>query len=66
MLFGGNLQRLVGTKMGIKTQFFHASATARKKRNRILSLDDDTGNKITNEQGLRDVTQHYFVNIFQK
>jgi hypothetical protein len=48
------------------TKIFHASATARKKVNRILSLDDDAGNKVTNEQDLRDVARHYFVNIFQK
>ena len=46
------------------TKFFHASATVRKKVNRITSLDDDVGNKITNEQGLRDVARQYFVNIF--
>jgi len=48
------------------TKFFHASATARKKVNRIISLDDDAGNKVTNEQGLRDVAKQYFANIFQK
>jgi len=46
--------------------FFHASATARKKVNRITSLDDDAGNKITDEQGMQDVARHYFVNIFQQ
>jgi hypothetical protein len=30
------------------TNFLHASASARKKVNRIVSLDDDAGNKITN------------------
>lgn len=29
------------------TKFFHASVTARKKVNRILSLEDDQGVKIT-------------------
>ena len=48
------------------TKFFHASATARKKVNRINSLDDDAGNKITDETGLREVARNYFVNIFQK
>jgi len=48
------------------TQKFHASATTRKKVNRILSLDDDNGSKITNEQGLREVARQYFVDIFQK
>jgi len=48
------------------TKFFHASATVRKKVNRITSLDDDASNKITNEAGLREVARNYFVNIFQK
>ena len=48
------------------TNFFHASATTWKKVNRITSLDDDAGNKITDENGLREVAHHYFVNIFQK
>jgi len=47
------------------TKQFHASATACKKVNRISSLEDDIRNKITNEQGLRDVARNYFVNIFQ-
>jgi len=48
------------------TKKIHASASARKKVNRIISLDDDAGNKITNAHGLCDVAQHYFVNIFQQ
>jgi hypothetical protein len=48
------------------TKFFHASATARKKVNRITSLDDDVGNKVTNEHGMQEVARQYFVNIFQQ
>jgi len=48
------------------TKFFHASATARKKVNRITSLDDGAGNKITNEQDMQEVARQYFVNIFQQ
>jgi len=48
------------------TKKFHASASAWKKVNHIIFLDDDAGNKITDEQGLRDVAQHYFLNIFQQ
>ena len=49
-----------------KHKIFHASVTTLKKVNRINSLDDDVGNKITDENGLRDVARQYFVNIFQK
>jgi len=48
------------------TKFFHASAIARKKINRIISLDDDADNKITSEQGMQDVARQYFANIFQQ
>ena len=44
----------------------YALATARKKVYRIISLEDDAGNKITDEQGLHDVAKNYFVYIFQK
>jgi len=63
---GDNVLRLTGIKMGIETHKFHASATSRKKVNCILPLDDDNGNKITNEQGLHEVARQYFVDIFQK
>jgi len=33
------------------TKFFHASATSRRKVSRITSLNDDAGNKITDEVG---------------
>ena len=48
------------------TNFFHASASARKKVNRILSLDDNDGNKVTDSQGMREVAKNYFVDLFQK
>jgi len=44
MPIGVNAPRLIGTGMEIATQFFHASATARKKVNHIISLDNDAGN----------------------
>ena len=48
------------------TKFFPASATARKKVNRITFLEDDAGNKFTNEQDMQDMARQYFVNIFQQ
>jgi hypothetical protein len=47
------------------TKFFHASATARKKANRILSLEDDNGIKVTNNDDLCFVAKNYFADIFQ-
>jgi hypothetical protein len=48
------------------TKFFHASASARKKVNRILSLEDNEGNKITDSQGMQTTAKDYFVELFQK
>jgi len=36
----------------LNTKFFHASATTRKKRNWILPLENDVGDKISDEQGM--------------
>jgi hypothetical protein len=47
------------------TKFFHASATTRKKANRILSLEDDNGIKVTNSNVLCSVAKNYFSDIFQ-
>jgi hypothetical protein len=48
------------------TIFFHASASARKKVNDILSLDDNDGNKVTDSQRMQLVAKNYFVDLFQK
>jgi hypothetical protein len=48
------------------TKFFHASATARKKVNRILSLEDDQGLKFTESNGMCVVAKNYFLDLFQK
>jgi hypothetical protein len=48
------------------TKFSHASATARKKANRILSLEDDNGTKVTNSDALCSVAKNYFSDIFQQ
>lgn len=48
------------------TKFFHASATARKKVNKIVSLEDDEGNKVTNDLGMRDLAKNYFLQLFQQ
>jgi len=50
----------------LNTKFFHASTTARKKVNHILSLEDDSGCKISDSRGMCNVAKNYFLNLFQK
>lgn len=47
------------------SKFFHASATARKKRNKICRLKDDNGAWVESQQGLCDIAYNYFSNIYQ-
>lgn len=48
------------------TKLFHASSTARKKVNRILSLEDHSGNKVSDSKGMCDIAKQYFLDLFQK
>lgn len=48
------------------TKYFHASATARKKVNKILSLETDHGVIVTDSAGMSDVARNYFVDLFQQ
>jgi hypothetical protein len=48
------------------TKFFHASATARKKANRITSLEDSSGNKVSSSTGMSEIAKNYFSELFQK
>ena len=41
------------------TKFFHASA-------KIISLEDDEGNKVTNDQGMREIEKIIFLSFFSK
>ncbi|GAU47653.1 hypothetical protein TSUD_27780 [Trifolium subterraneum] len=50
----------------LNTKFFHATATSWHKINRILSLADDAGNRVTEAPDICNVARDYFVNIFQK
>jgi hypothetical protein len=47
----------------LNTKFFHASATSRKKVNRILSLENDAGIRVTDEHGLCHA-KGYFEELF--
>ena len=48
----------------LNTNFFHASATSRKKVNRILSLENDAGIHVTDERGLYQLAKGYFEELF--
>lgn len=46
------------------TCFFHATASAKKKANKIDFLVNDEGEKIENHEGMCDVVKDYFTNLF--
>lgn len=46
------------------TRFFHASSVVRKKRNKILSLIDDNGNRVTNSMELKRMATNFFKNLY--
>jgi hypothetical protein len=49
----------------LNTKFFHASATSRKKVNRISSLQTDDGVRVIDDIGLAKVAKDYFHELFQ-
>ena len=49
----------------LNTKFFHASASSRRKVNRISSLVDSSNNRVTQVTNLCNVAKDYFVNLFQ-
>ena len=46
------------------TKLFHAMASARKNHNSIWSLEDEAGNLVIDDQGLKSMGMRYFKNIF--
>ena len=46
------------------TQFYHALTKQRRARNRIVGLHDETGNWITEDNGVEKVAVDYFENLF--
>jgi len=49
----------------LNTKFFHASATARKKVNRIYFLENDVGTRVYDNSGMASVAKDYFKELFQ-
>ena len=48
----------------LNTKFFHASATSRKKVNRINFLENEVGIRVSDELGMRQVAKVYFETLF--
>ena len=46
------------------TRFFHSSATARKKSNRIAYLVDDNNNHVDSQDGMCNIVHDYFSELF--
>lgn len=49
----------------MNTHFFHASATIRRKRNRVEKLLDNNGVAVTDKEGLCQIVRDYFVELFR-
>lgn len=50
--------------MMITIIFFHDSASAKKKINKIEFLTNDEGEKIENHNGMCEIIQYYFSKLF--
>ncbi|MCI09489.1 putative ribonuclease H protein [Trifolium medium] len=48
------------------TKFFHAVASARRKRNNISKLCDNEGNVVEEQNVMCDITKEYFDNLFKQ
>jgi hypothetical protein len=48
------------------TKFFHAVASARRKRNNISKLCDNEGNVVQEQQGMCDIAKEYFDSLFKQ
>ena len=48
----------------LNTKFFHVSATSCKKLNWILSLENDVGDRVFDEQGMCQIAKGYFEDLF--
>ena len=46
------------------TKFFHSVAIARKNQNAIWGLEDEAGNMVEHDQGLKDLGVRHFKKIF--
>lgn len=63
-LYGKQRAKLFWLKGDENTKFFHASATTRRKVNRINFLMADDGSRVDNEEGMCELIHEYFSNVF--
>ena len=58
--------RMTWENMGdANTKFFHSVASARRNQNAISDLQDELGNLIENDKGIKALGVRYFSNIFK-
>jgi hypothetical protein len=48
------------------TKFFHAMASARRKRNKIVKLCNNEGDITNDQSGMCNIAKEYFENLFKK
>ncbi|CAJ2636059.1 unnamed protein product [Trifolium pratense] len=50
----------------LNTRYFHATATTRKNKNRIVRLEDVHGNVCNSVEDIKGIAKDYFMNLFQQ
>ncbi|PNX88188.1 hypothetical protein L195_g044290, partial [Trifolium pratense] len=50
----------------LNTRYFHATATTRKNKNRIVRLEDAHGNVCNSAEDIKGIAKDYFMNLFQQ
>ncbi|CAJ2636477.1 unnamed protein product [Trifolium pratense] len=50
----------------LNTHYFHATATTRKNKNRIVRLEDVHGNVCNSAEDIKGIAKDYFMNLFQQ
>lgn len=53
------------TEGDANTKFFHASASTRRKTNRVAFLETDSGVQVSDNEGMCNMVKDYFVDIFK-
>ncbi|XP_072066946.1 uncharacterized protein [Arachis hypogaea] len=62
--YGSKKPGASGSSLGIKTQFFHGSTMIRRRRNKIISLQNDNGDWVTDNATLENMATTFFLNLY--